>query len=72
MPSYESPLQYFRAYRFHPKFNDTVAGGLRSLTYSNKIDVKKEMCPDELTGGGCPRGEQCQFQHMDKVQAPGM
>lgn len=68
---YETPLQYFRAYRFHPSFNQDVAGGLRSITYSNKIDVKKELCPDELAGQQCPRGSQCEFQHFETMQAPG-
>jgi hypothetical protein len=68
---YETPLQYFRAYRFHPQFNKSVAGGLRSLTYSNKIDVKKEFCPDQLAGNDCARGSQCQFQHFESIQAPG-
>ncbi|KID89921.1 Zinc finger domain-containing protein, CCCH-type [Metarhizium guizhouense ARSEF 977] len=67
---YETPLQYFRAYRFHPSFNQDVAGGLRSITYSNKIDVKKELCPDELAGQQCPRGSQCEFQHFETMQAP--
>jgi hypothetical protein len=68
---YETPLQYFRAYRFHPQFNKSVAGGLRSLTYSNKIDVKKELCPEQLAGNDCTRGAQCQFQHFESIQAPG-
>ncbi|KHO00172.1 Zinc finger, CCCH-type [Metarhizium album ARSEF 1941] len=67
---YETPLQYFHAYRFHPSFNRDVAGGLRSLTYSNEIDVKKELCPDDLAGQKCPRGSQCDFQHFDTMQAP--
>ncbi|KAG5949620.1 hypothetical protein E4U53_005813 [Claviceps sorghi] len=67
---YETPLQYFHAYRFHPLFNQSVAGGLRSLTYSNKIDVKKELCPDELAGQGCPRGRGCDYQHFETIQAP--
>ncbi|KJK82632.1 hypothetical protein H634G_01769 [Metarhizium anisopliae BRIP 53293] len=67
---YETPLQYFRAYRFHPSFNRDVAGGLRSITYSNKIDIKKELCPDELAGQQCPRGSQCEFQHFETMQAP--
>ncbi|KAJ4205783.1 hypothetical protein NW767_003840 [Fusarium falciforme] len=68
---YETPLHYFRAYRFHPQFEDSVSGGLRSLTYSNKIDVKKEVCPDQLTEGSCPRGNECPFQHFEEMQAPG-
>lgn len=67
---YETPLQYFRAYRFHPKFKDSIAGGLRSLTYSNKIDVKREVCPDQLAGAVCPRGNQCEFQHFENMKAP--
>lgn len=68
---YETPLQYFRAYRFHPQFNQSVAGGLRSLTYSNKIDVRKEVCPDELAGQPCPRGSQCEYQHFENMRTPG-
>jgi hypothetical protein len=68
---YETPLQYFKAYRFHPRYNDSVAGGLRSLTYSNSIDVTREVCPDQLTHGVCPRGSECQFQHFEDMQLPG-
>lgn len=68
---YETPLHYFHAYRFHPSFNQDVTGGLRSLTYSNKIDVKKELCPDELAGRQCPRGIHCDYQHFETMQAPG-
>lgn len=68
---YESPLRYFRAYRFHPQYSDDVASGLKSLTYSNRIDPKREMCPDELDGTECPRGGACQFQHFKSIVAPG-
>ena len=68
---YETPLQYFRAYRFHPSYNELVSGGLRSLTYSNKIDVQRQVCPDELTGAICPRGHACEFQHFENMKAPG-
>ncbi|KAK2930025.1 hypothetical protein FoTM2_010365 [Fusarium oxysporum f. sp. vasinfectum] len=67
---YETPLQYFRAYRFHPQYSGSVAGGLRSLTYSNKIDVTREVCPDQLIEGACPRGSECQFQHFENMQVP--
>ncbi|KAF4457305.1 hypothetical protein F53441_727 [Fusarium austroafricanum] len=67
---YETPLQYFRAYRFHPQYSNSVAGGLRSLTYSNKIDVAREVCPDQLIKGACPRGSECQFQHFETMQVP--
>lgn len=65
---YESPLRYFRAYRFHSGYKDSVAGGLKSLTYSNKIDPKKPFCPYELTSEPCP--ESCEFQHLNSVNAP--
>ncbi|CEI60926.1 hypothetical protein FVEN_g2430 [Fusarium venenatum] len=67
---YETPLQYFKAYRFHPQYSDSVAGGLRSLTYSNNIDVTREVCPDQLAHGVCPRGSECQFQHFEDMQLP--
>lgn len=68
---YESPLRYFHAYRFHPNYSDGVTGGLKSLTYSNRIDPKREMCPDEWEGNDCPRGDACQFQHFQNIIAPG-
>ncbi|KAL7923456.1 hypothetical protein ACQKWADRAFT_289721 [Trichoderma austrokoningii] len=67
---YESPLRYFHAYRFHPEYPQSISGGLRSLTYSNKIDVKQEVCPDELAGHSCPRGSECEYQHFENMQAP--
>ncbi|KAG9258604.1 uncharacterized protein F5Z01DRAFT_643718 [Emericellopsis atlantica] len=67
---YESPLKQFRAYRLHPSFAESVPGGLRSLTYSNNIDVNKELCPDDLAGQACPRGDACQFQHLASMQTP--
>lgn len=68
---YESPLRYYHSYRFHANYNDGVPGGLRSLTYSNRIDPNKEMCPDEWEGNDCPRGDACQFQHFQSIIAPG-
>ncbi|TQN75220.1 Protein red1 [Colletotrichum shisoi] len=67
---YESPLQYFRAYRYHPKFAETVPGGLRSLTYSNRIDPNLPICPDELAGRDCPRGADCIYQHFESMKLP--
>lgn len=66
---YKSPLRYFRAYRFHPNYRDSVAGGLKSLTYSNRIDPLREFCPFELNGEPCPAN--CQFQHFGMISAPG-
>ncbi|PON24877.1 hypothetical protein TGAM01_v206385 [Trichoderma gamsii] len=67
---YESPLRYFHAYRFHPEYSQSISGGLRSLTYSNRIDVKQEVCPDELANQSCPRGSECVYQHFENMQAP--
>lgn len=68
---YDSPLRYFHSYRFHPDFGKAVAGGLRSATYSNKIDAKQPLCPDEAAGKPCPRGPNCHFQHFAEMSAPG-
>ncbi|KAL2015223.1 hypothetical protein VTK56DRAFT_6052 [Thermocarpiscus australiensis] len=65
---YESPLRYFHAYRFHADYHRTVAGGLKSLTYSNRIDPHKELCPRELTGEQCPAD--CEFQHFSSIIPP--
>lgn len=67
---YDSPLQYFHAYRFHPQYQDSVSGGLRSLTYSNKIDVRVQLCPDQLAGTLCPRGNECDYQHFESFEIP--
>jgi hypothetical protein len=42
------------------------------LTYSNKIDVKQEICPDQLAGNFCPRGTLCNYQHFESLGMPGM
>ncbi|KAI6254706.1 hypothetical protein MCOR19_008788 [Pyricularia oryzae] len=63
---YESPLTYFRAYRFHPKYAETVTGGLKSLTYTNKINPKQALCLNELTQKKCNDPE-CGFQHFKSM-----
>ncbi|KUJ09359.1 uncharacterized protein LY89DRAFT_285810 [Mollisia scopiformis] len=63
---YESPLKRFRAYRFHPEFSRDVAGGLKSRTYSHKIDPNKEFCRYELAGGTC-NDSTCASQHFDRI-----
>ncbi|KAK4102901.1 hypothetical protein N658DRAFT_514997 [Parathielavia hyrcaniae] len=65
---FESPLRYFHAYRFHPEYQRAVAGGLKSLTYSNRIDPEKELCPFELCGEQCPVN--CEFQHFGSISPP--
>ncbi|KAI0112920.1 hypothetical protein F4814DRAFT_327286 [Daldinia grandis] len=69
--SYHSPLGYFRAYRFHPKYFDEVAGGLKSMTYSSKIDPMRPLCPHALAGEQCPNGNACEFQHFENMVLPG-
>ncbi|KAL4980520.1 hypothetical protein BDW66DRAFT_56513 [Aspergillus desertorum] len=60
---YTSPLRLFRAYRYHPNYNDNVSGGYRSLTYSHNIDPLKHLCPFETSGGVC-NDRSCEFQHF--------
>ncbi|OTA95389.1 hypothetical protein M434DRAFT_393780 [Hypoxylon sp. CO27-5] len=69
--SYRSPLGYFRAFRFHPKYFDEVAGGLKSMTYSSRIDPMRPVCPYALSGEQCPDGNNCEFQHFESMVLPG-
>jgi hypothetical protein len=66
---YESPLKHFHAYRFHPDFKQNVPGGLKSMTYSHKIDAKKEFCHYELEGR-C-NDPNCDMQHFKDISLPG-
>jgi hypothetical protein len=70
--SYQSPLRYFHAYRFHPKYLDDVSGGLKSMTYSSRIDISRPICPFVVDGGRCPNGSGCEFQHFDNMVLSGM
>lgn len=65
--SYQSPLRYFHAYKFHPHYLENVAGGLKSMTYSSKIDTSRPICPFVLDDGQCPKGPDCEFQHFEKM-----
>jgi len=67
---YESPLKRFRAFRFSPEFDQEVPGGLRSLTYSHKIDPFTELCRWEMAGGAC-NDNTCEFQHFRDMRLPG-
>ncbi|KAL9585846.1 MAG: hypothetical protein Q9212_001283 [Teloschistes hypoglaucus] len=62
---YESPLQGFHAYRYHPEFVSKVGNGYRSLTYSNAVDVQKPICPYEI-GGRC-NDTSCKNQHFREM-----
>ncbi|TQS37422.1 hypothetical protein Golomagni_02106 [Golovinomyces magnicellulatus] len=66
---YTSALKIFRAYRFHPNFKNEVSGGLRSITYSHKIDQKKEFCRFEIAGGIC-NDSACNLQHFKSIILP--
>ncbi|KAL1632667.1 hypothetical protein SLS56_003364 [Neofusicoccum ribis] len=61
--AYESPLQRFKAYRYHPQYSHSVSGGYRSLTYSHEIDPMKPVCPFETAGGIC-NDSACDGQHF--------
>ncbi|KAH8194680.1 hypothetical protein TruAng_011149 [Truncatella angustata] len=65
--SYESPLRYFHAYKFHPQYMESVPGGLKSMTYSSRIDATRPICPFLIDGGECPNGPGCEFQHFDTM-----
>ncbi|RDW72484.1 uncharacterized protein DSM5745_07656 [Aspergillus mulundensis] len=67
---YTSPLKLFKAYRYHPNYNDNVAGGYRSLTYSHNIDPLKHFCPYETSGGVC-NDRSCEFQHFRDMALSG-
>ena len=68
---YQSPLRYFRAYRFHPKYADSVRGGLRSMTYSSKVRSDVPLCPSSGERDKCPNGSSCQYQHFSDMAATG-
>lgn len=67
---YESPLKNFRAFRFHPAFEQEVPGGFKSITYSNNIQEDKEFCRYELAGGVC-NDVSCEFQHFKDIGLAG-
>ena len=69
--SYKSPLSYFRAYRFHPKYFEDVSGGLKPMTFSARIDPMREVCPLVLAGEPCPKGSSCEYQHFDSMVLQG-
>ncbi|KAF2398067.1 hypothetical protein EJ06DRAFT_454975, partial [Trichodelitschia bisporula] len=48
-----------------------VAGGFRSLTYSNNIvkrnpDFRKRLCPYECSGGSC-NDKDCPYMHFNEL-----
>ncbi|KAH6697485.1 hypothetical protein F5X68DRAFT_197419 [Plectosphaerella plurivora] len=67
---YQTPFNIFRDFRYHPSFATQVPGGLRSLTYSNKIDPKHPVCPNQLDGRQCPKGADCEYQHFETMKLP--
>jgi len=67
---YESPLSTLKSFRFHPQFNEHVKDGYRSLTYSNRIDAGKPLCPTELEGQMCT-DVKCEEQHFGGMALSG-
>ncbi|OKL64699.1 hypothetical protein UA08_00651 [Talaromyces atroroseus] len=66
---YQSPLKYFRAYRYHPNIIEDVGDSYRSLTYSHNIDPFQAVCPYEAAGGVC-NDTTCEFQHWRDMVMP--
>lgn len=67
---YESVLKKFRKYRFHPDFLETVPGGFRSMSFSNRIDPQKPLCRFEVASGVC-NDPDCQSQHFREMSLTG-
>ncbi|KAI5301164.1 hypothetical protein KEM56_001919, partial [Ascosphaera pollenicola] len=63
---YMTPLRFFQSYRYHPDYLKNVAGGFRSLTYSNQINPDNELCAFELSGGVC-NDKTCRYQHLEDL-----
>ncbi|KAI9664301.1 MAG: hypothetical protein M1829_005856 [Trizodia sp. TS-e1964] len=64
---YESPLHYFRAFRYHPRYQEFVKGGFNSLTYSHNINPVTPICHFESTGGIC-NDPSCLHQHFRDME----
>ncbi|KIW04630.1 uncharacterized protein PV09_04376 [Verruconis gallopava] len=62
---YQSPLKFLKSYRYHPNFSADVPGGMRSLTYSHKLDARQPLCQAELEGGTCNHPLDCSGQHFN-------
>ncbi|EEB09556.1 hypothetical protein SJAG_04768 [Schizosaccharomyces japonicus yFS275] len=62
-PVYITPFTMLKCFRFHPQYAQVVKGGIRSLTYSNKIDPLKPLCKYETSGGIC-NDESCGDAHF--------
>jgi hypothetical protein len=68
---YDSPLRVFGAFKFHPFYLTLVPSrDYRSLTYFNRLNPQKTMCPYELSGGVC-NDSSCKYQHFRQIQMSG-
>ncbi|KAF1973760.1 hypothetical protein BU23DRAFT_123632 [Bimuria novae-zelandiae CBS 107.79] len=67
---YESPLKFFKSYRYHPNFPQDVSSGYLSMTYSHQIDEEKPLCATESSGAPC-NDAACPFQHYRDMQISG-
>lgn len=62
---FTSALKGFKSYRFHENYDKEVAGGIKSSTYTHKIDANQPMCPAEMDGKDCQDRANCGGQHWD-------
>jgi hypothetical protein len=71
---YESPLLQFSYYRLSSNFAMTNTNGssdsLKSVSYSNKIDLKNTLCKFETAGGSC-NDPSCDEQHFKDMAVSG-
>ncbi|KAJ3127135.1 Zinc finger C3H1 domain-containing protein, partial [Nowakowskiella sp. JEL0407] len=63
---YKTFLSRFKSFRLNPSYNETVQNGVRSISYSNKIDPKVGFCVFETNGGIC-QDSTCTAQHFRSI-----
>lgn len=68
---YQSALKSLKAYRYHPNYVNDVPGGIKSLSYSHRIDLQQPLCVTETDGGDCT-DPHCPGQHFKDMTLPGM
>lgn len=67
---YDSPLKFFKSFRFHPHYADFVRTGYNSLTFSHSIDPFQPVCPTDLSGTDCT-DPYCPYQHFRSMSLDG-
>eukprot|EP01113_Clastostelium_recurvatum_P020445 TRINITY_DN2422_c2_g1_i4.p1 TRINITY_DN2422_c2_g1~~TRINITY_DN2422_c2_g1_i4.p1 ORF type:complete len:2065 (+),score=515.27 TRINITY_DN2422_c2_g1_i4:252-6197(+) len=61
IPSYSSPLSYFKSFRLHPSYTRVYQLKPSSLAYSNKMDPMRLLCRYEMHGE-C-NNDKCPYIH---------